>query len=499
MTIPIVTMEEFENRHSTINAAEEIKVAQSVINEDYMQLLKWQDHPENFMRDVLNFISWTCEDADDQLDICHAIRDFDRVTVRSGNGPGKTAVAARIVIWYLFCFTPSIVITTAPTGRQVEKLLWGEIRATYKKANLDLGGELFRTEIRIDDEWYAIGFSTDEPDKFQGFHSPHILIVVDEACGVAEPIFEAIEGILTGQNAKLLLIGNPTNSNTYFGRTHLHPRESRGWRKLAINCWNTPNVRAKSNVNPRLIDCNWPANRLAKWGEYSPFYQVRVLGQFPESGEDSLVPYHMVHSALESSIQPVGKKVYGVDVAYFGGDKSVIGRLHGGQFRILRKIYKQDGEHVADKILQCLKEEPEDSPVEEIKVDIIGWGADCWGSLRRKKKDGTDEEKELLKKVKLRGVNFSNRCMTYEARKDYFNIRAEAGFMVRHMFEEGQIDIDDEDLGVQCSGLKYEFRSGRYILEEKDKFKKRFKESPDELDSLLIAKCLITSGIPTIW
>jgi len=96
-------------------------------------------------------------------------------------------------------------------------------------------------------------------------------------------------------------------------------------------------------------------------------------------------------------------------------------------------------------------------------------------------------------------VNFSNRCMSYEARKDYFNIRAESGFIVRHMFEEGQIDIDDEDLGVQCAGLKYNFRAGRYILEDKGEFKKRFKESPDELDSLLIAKSIITSGIPSIW
>jgi len=499
MNLPIVTLEEFEKRSQERDASQILKVAQSTINQDYMQLLDWQDHPEKFMRDVLNFICWTCDDADDQLDICYAIRDFDRVTVKSGNGPGKTAVAARIVLWYLYCFHPSIVITTAPTGRQVEKLLWGEIRATYKTSKLDLGGELFRTELRIDDEWYAVGFSTDEPDKFQGFHSPHILIVVDEACGVEEQIFEAIEGILTSTKAKLLLIGNPTNSNTYFGRTHLHPRESRGWRKLHINCWNTPNVKAKSNVNKRLLDCEWPKKMLDKWGEYNPFYQVRVLGEFPESGEDSLVPYHMVHSSLERSIQPAGKKIYGVDVAYFGGDKSVIGRLHGSQFRILKKIYKQDGEYVADQIVRCLKEEPDDSPVEEVKVDIIGWGADCWGSLNRKKKDGTEEEKEILKKVKLKGVNFSNRCMSYEARKDYFNIRAESGFIVRHMFEEGQIDIDDEDLGVQCAGLKYNFRAGRYILEDKGEFKKRFKESPDELDSLLIAKSIITSGIPSIW
>jgi len=475
------------------------ETSQERVEEDYLQLTDWENRPESFMRDVLDFVPWTCPNADDQRDIIYAIRDHDRVTVRSGNGPGKTAVAARIALWFLFCHYPSMVITTAPTGRQVEKLLWGEIRGAYKNAKVELGGEIFTTELRIEEKWYAIGFSTDEAEKFQGFHSPNILVIVDEAGGVEEIIFEAVEGILTTPNAKALLIGNPLNRVSYFGRTHLHPRESKEWYKLHLDNYNTPNVRARRNIYSYLCSYNWPEERKKKWGEHNPFFQVRVRGDFPEAGEDELVPYYLTHLALESTIPPIGKKVLGVDVARFGGDKSVIGRLWGGQFRILRKLYKMDGPKLADRIIRILKEDTDEQKIEEIKIDVIGWGSSCYDSLRSKQKTGTAEERRLLKGVKIIPINVSEKCRSKEARKDYFNVRAETAFVIKEMFEHESIDIEDEDLAVQLTNIKYKFREARYLLEKKEDFKKRFRESPDELDSLLIAKAIVRGGTPHIW
>ena len=476
-----------------------LQAKQSVIDSDYLKLMEWRDHPERFIEEVFGVAPWTCPDADDQLDIILALKDHDRVTVRSGNGPGKTWLAGRIVLQFLCCNYPSIVVTTAPTGRQVEKLLWGEIRSAYKGAAVDFGGEIFTKELRLADNWYALGFSTDEPEKFQGFHSPNLLVVVDEAGGVEEAIFEAIEGLLTTAGAKILLIGNPLNPASFFGRTHLHPRESKGWFKLHIDNYNTPNVRAGENILPGLVSYDWPEKKRKQWGVNNPFFQVRVKGNFPESGEDNLVPYHMVHSAIERSIAPAGKKILGVDVAWMGNDKSVIGRLWGDQFRILRKLYKMRGPELANRIVRVIKEEGTEVPIEEVKIDIIGWGSDCYSSLREKKYRGTKEEKSLLKKVKIIPVNVAEKVKSSKARKDYYNVRAEAAFIIRNVFEEGQIDIDDEDLGVQLANIKYKFLEGRYLLEEKIKFKKRFRESPDELDSLLIAKAIVSGGVPHVW
>ena len=472
---------------------------QQAVDKDYLKVLQWQEHPELFMYEALQFTPWVCSDADDQLDIIHAIRDYPRVTVRSGNGVGKTAVSARIAVWFLTCFPGSIVITTAPTTRQVEKLLWGEIRRAYKGAEVPLGGEVLNTEIRLDELWYAMGFSTDEPEKFQGFHAPYILIIVDEASGVTEPIYEAIEGILTSENARLLLIGNPTNPVGYFGRTFLHPRESKGWKHLHISCYNSPNVRAKENLIPALCRHDWPEEKRKVWGEYNPFFQVRCLGNFPETGEDCLVPYHMVHSALERSIPPAGNKILSVDVARFGNDASVIGRLWGAQFRILKRFWNLDGPALANRIIEQAKLEA-NKDATEIKVDVIGWGASCFDHLKYVKKKGSSEEQRILKNMKLTPVNVSEKSRSKKARKDYKNIRAEAGFIVRGMFEEGEIDIDSEDLAMQATNLTYKFQEGRYILERKADYKDRMNmSSPDELDSLLIAKAIVSKGVPNIY
>lgn len=473
------------------------RVKQSSIDSDWAVLVNHQRHPGRYMKDVLGFDLWTCPDADDQLDVALAVRDHQRVTVRSGNGPGKTAVAGRIAIWFLYNYYPSIVITTAPTARQVEKQLWGEIRKAHKEAREDLGGQIFTTEIRIEEGWYAMGFSTDEPERFHGFHAPHILVIVDEAGGVSESIFEAIEGLLTTAKAKLLLIGNPLDPTSYFGRTHLHPRESRSWVKLHIDCWNTPNVRAGKDIVPALVTYDWPQKRLDEWGEYNPFYQVKVKGNFPDTGDKNLIPYHMVHSALERMIRPAGRKLLSIDAAQFGQDKSVISRLWGNQFRVLRKYWKLDGPALANKTMRVIEEGETD--VDEIRVDAIGWGSDCYTSLRDKRLKGTDREKVLLKDTRIVPVYVSEKVKSSKARKLYYNVRAEAGYIVRQMFEEGCIDIDDEDLGVQLANIWYDFKDGRWILEDKEKFKTRARVRPDELDSLLIAKAIVRGGSPSIY
>lgn len=470
---------------------------QGSIDSDWMEQQRWQRYPEQYMKEVLGFTPWTCPDADDQLDIVHAIRDHERVTVRSGNGPGKTGVAGRIILTYLYTHTPSIVITTASVGRQVEKQIWGEVRKAYRGAKVELGGDLLSTELRIDDDWYAIGFSTDEPERLQGFHSQNMLVVIDEPGKISEGCFEAVEGLLTTEKAKLLLIGNPLDPTSYFGRTFLHPRESRSWVKLHIDCWNTPNVRAGRNVIPALVAHDWPQKKLEQWGENNPFYQVRVKGEFPEAGDRNLIPYHMVHAALERTIKPAGRKILSIDVAQFGMDKSVIGRLWGSQFRILKKYHKLDGPALANKTVRVLKEGETD--VDEIRVDAIGYGSDCFTSLRDKKRAGTNEEKALLKNINVIPVNVSEKVKSKKARRDYYNVRAEAGYIVRGMFEEGMIDIDDEDLGVQLANIWYDVKDGRWLLEDKEKFKTRAKVRPDELDSMLIAKAIIKGGTPSVW
>src|SRR5436189_77512 len=126
--------------------------------------------------------------------------------------------------------------------------------------------------------------SRHEPERFQGLHSESVLVIVDEASGVDEAIYESIEGILTGPNAKLLLIGNPNSPSGTFFQSH----QSALYQSFHISALDVPE---------RLLPPGWREERLAEWGEDNPAYQVRVLGEFPDQAEDSLVRMSWVIAA----------------------------------------------------------------------------------------------------------------------------------------------------------------------------------------------------------
>ena len=161
--------------------------------------------PVLFAREVLGVDLWS-----KQEEVLEAVRDHRRVAVKSGNGLGKGFSASVAILWYLVCNDPAVVLSTAPTFRQIRHVLWREVHRQYHRSRYSLGGKLLDTRLEMSEGQFALGLSADSYEEFQGFHSPNMLIVVDEAEGVEETIYEAIEAVMTSENCKLLLIGNPT-------------------------------------------------------------------------------------------------------------------------------------------------------------------------------------------------------------------------------------------------------------------------------------------------
>ena len=85
-------------------------------------VLRWRRDPPAFAREVLGVDLWA-----KQREILYSLRDNRRTAVPACHESGKTFVAACAVVHHLVCWQPSKIITTAPTQRQVEKLLWGNI------------------------------------------------------------------------------------------------------------------------------------------------------------------------------------------------------------------------------------------------------------------------------------------------------------------------------------------------------------------------------------
>ena len=53
--------------------------------------------------------------SDQQKEGLLAIQNNDRVAIKSGKGPGKTALVVNAVLWFMNCFENPKVLCTAPT------------------------------------------------------------------------------------------------------------------------------------------------------------------------------------------------------------------------------------------------------------------------------------------------------------------------------------------------------------------------------------------------
>ena len=192
-----------------------------------------REDPVFFLREILGVDPW-----DKQIQIIESVRDNDNTCVASGHGVGKTFVSACTTIWFLCSYYQSRVITTAPTNRQVESILWAEIWNLYKNSRVPLGGKLLKTSLSFEEKWFALGLSTDDPDRFQGHHAENLLLVMDEAPGVDPKIYEAAQGILTSRGAKSLLIGNPTSPSGPFFDCF----KNKLWTSFHISCYDSPGI-----------------------------------------------------------------------------------------------------------------------------------------------------------------------------------------------------------------------------------------------------------------
>ena len=242
----------------------------------------FRSDPVRFARDFLRVDLWS-----KQEEVLLAVRHHRRVAVKAGNGLGKGFTAAVAVLWFICSHRPATVLTTAPTARQVRHVLWREVRRLHRASPYNIGGKMLHTRFELETDRFALGLSTDEVDQFQGFHSPNMLIVVDEAEGVIEPIYEAIDAVMTAGNSKLLLIGNPTSITGTFRRAFHEERHL--YHNITISALDSPNVKQQRVVLPGLTTHEWVAERVALWGEASPMYHARVLGDFSDRAEDTLI------------------------------------------------------------------------------------------------------------------------------------------------------------------------------------------------------------------
>lgn len=468
-----------------------------------------REHPVFFAQEILGDNLWEMQEK-----ILKAVQNYD-TTVASCHGGGKSFLAARVVLHAMSVLPGTQVITTAPTNRQVKKVLWKEIRMGHKSAKIPLGGKILTQEMQVDDDWFALGFATDDTDQFQGFHGKRILVVADEAAGVSEAIFDGIDGITSGANSRKLYIGNPTSRTGRFYDSHQNPH----FKKFNISAFDTPNFTelgityedivkgtwkekymdyvgwpekeydeeiwnktAHRLPYPQLVTPKWVSDRLRSWGAESALFQAKVLGKFPEDEQFTVIPVYMWNKAKEKEgwpeVEDISQVKIGIDVARFGSDESVLAMIIDNKLVEIKTVRKMDTTEVAewvDSIVRKNFNHLKDWKEVKINVDVIGVGSGVADQLRNSK--GYENVRDLKVSEKAKKPN------------KFMNKRAEMYWNTREGLNDGRlkIGVHSEELENQITSIKYEFRNGKMKVEPKEQIRKRMGESPDKADAVCMA------------
>lgn len=436
-------------------------------------LPQWRQNPVQFFKEVLSFYpdSW-------QKEAAFALRDNPKVTIKSGQGVGKTGFEAATLLWFLSCFENARVVATAPTLHQLNDVLWAEV--SKWQSNSPLLKEILqwtKTKIAMighKERWYAVARTATTLENMQGFHEDNMLFIVDEASGVADPIMEAILGTLTGVNNKLLLCGNPTKANGTFYDSHTADRKL--YYCLTVNSAESKRTN-KENI----------ASLIRKYGEESNVVRVRVRGLFPKQDDDVYMPLEMLEaSIILEEIPPANICTLGIDIARFGNDDTVIARNVNNKITIEKIRHGQNlMKTVGDIVVECrkIREQLNYKRNIYIIIDDTGLGGGVTDRLNELRSEGK------LKGVIIIPVNFSASVPDKKAAEKYQDITSYAWSILRDMLEEKEVILpNDTELIAQLSSRKYDLSSsGKIQLESKKKMKERIGESPDRADAIVLS------------
>jgi hypothetical protein len=303
-----------------------------------------------------------------------------------------------------------------------------------------------------------------------------VLAVIDEACGVNETLFTGVEAITTGSHDRILAIANPDIPTSEFGRIFI--KDDPSYHKITISAFDTPNFTGEfmpEEAKKGLVSREWAEEKKQQWGEDSPRYKSKVLGEFTTEGGRSLFTMETITRGHNAEVTPSTETqpVLGCDIARFGDDYSVVYLYHDGHLRLLDKWNKTNTVETARKIRDLAWKHG----ASEVRIDGVGLG----GPVVDMVAEQSDNRYETIGLV----GNASSPDLD-----KWINARAYWYDDMRERMWKGQIDItiEDKNLEDELGDLEYFFaKRGALQIESKDEIIKRRGKSPDFADAACYA------------
>jgi phage terminase large subunit len=310
---------------------------------------KYRENPVGFFREILGVEPWYA-----QCEILEAMVTHPRGAVKSGQKTGKSNIIAGASLWVYSSFEDAAVLMTSTTSRQVDSILWLELRKMLARSGKCVAckledpddrtigrpcphsaiipekpANLARTGIHSEDFRSISGFTAREAEAVQGKSGKNLWYFPDEASGIPPQIFDAMEGNRAG-GAKLWMFGNPTKNEGEFYDA-FHSKAKFYW-TYTISSETTPNVIEGREVIPGLAGRSHIEEKKEEWGENSPLYKVRIKGEFAEKEDGKIFSIHDIGEAelrwhemnrigdetahaARARIQGFGRLFLGIDLA----------------------------------------------------------------------------------------------------------------------------------------------------------------------------------------
>jgi hypothetical protein len=388
----------------------------------------------------------------------------------SGRGIGKSSLLAFEVMWMMSCNIGSTTIVTANTEAQLVTRTWPElgkwhtlainshwfVRNTAKLFPANWFEDALKRDLKVDTGYYyaqAQTWSEENPDAFAGAHNDAgIMLKFDEASGIPKQIWTVAEGFFTEPVLHRYwdVYSNPRRNTGAFFETHHRDR----------NFWNTRSIDARTveGTDRAVYD-----KIIAQHGEDSDEARVEVRGMFPSQGDKQFIGTHLVDAARAREVtpDPGAPLVFGVDVARFGDDQSVLYFRAGRDGRSMPPLKWKGIDTV--QLAQRVAHQADLHQPEAIFVDGGGVGGGVVDQLRA---------------MRYRVVDVQSGAKADEDQR-FQNKRAEIWHRMKEWLAVGCIP-DDSELADDLLGPEYEFdNSGRTKLESVEHMKKRGLASPD--------------------
>jgi hypothetical protein len=430
--------------------------------------------PVGFITDILDEEPWSIQER-----IARSVKEHPQTAVPSCFGSGKDWIAARLICWWVA--TGGIAVTTADTYRQVRDILWRELRKAHHRGLLP--GNIPSVESR----WeipetgaFAIGIKPEDynPEGFQGIHGRRVLVVIDEANGVGPDLWDAAKGLVVNEASRILAIGNPYEPQGPF----FAACRSSTWHVITISVFDTPNFTGEpvpDKAQAELVSPFWLEQRRAEGLEGTPWWQAKVLGQFPDTASNAVIPLAWVEAARTREPHTDAREWAGLDVARFGSDDSVLVEGAGNGPESVQIVHGQDTMVVAGMGKSFL-----DRRRGTLAVDVIGVGAGVVDRIREQHPAGT-----------LLAVNVADAPLRDQ--ELLLNLRAQLWWDVRRQLDPNGDDLlslarlDEptyQRLRAELTAPTYRMTSsGKVQIESKEELKARGLPSPDLADAFNLA------------